>query len=198
MSEARRLHPVTRIRGELRPSVPLERAVNRFLEKPIEPGAMKLYTSSQVVVEQGDHRRRHALELARIEREFQARSIAQRALVLASPLSLQEGPGGSGRLFFNVQAKDRPILKYVGRRLGVIEGLEEPNEEPLLYVEFAKGALVQDRRRRREQMIGAREQISADLQASSAQYRMTATGLHVVTRDMMYPLKDTQPLPLAE
>lgn len=198
MSEARRLHPVTRIRGELRPSAPLERAVNRFLEKPVDPGAMRLYTSSQVIVEQGDHRRRHALELARIEREFQARSIAQRALVLASPLSLQEGPGGSGRLFFNVQAKDRPVLNYVSRRLGVVEGLEEPSEEALLYVEFAKGALAQDRRRRHEQVLGAHEQISAELQTTSAQYRMTATGLHVVTRDMMYPLKEPRSLPLAE
>lgn len=198
MSEVARLHPVTRIRGELKPSPAVERAVNRFLEKPVEPGAMKLFTAAQVVVEQGDHRRRHALELARIEREFQARSIAQRAFVLAAPMSLQEGPGGSGRLFFNVQPKDRPTLKYAGRRIEVIEGLEEPSEEDLLYVEFARGALARDRQKRREQLLEGRDLMTAELRHSTATFRMTASGLHVVTRDMMYPLKDTQPLPLAE
>lgn len=198
MSEVTRLYPVTRIRGELQPSAPVQRAVNRFLENPVEPGAMKLYTAAQVIVEQGDNRRRHALELARIEREFRARAIAQQVFVLSSPLSMQERSDGSGRLFFNVQEKGRPSLSYVRRRLGVIEGLEEPGEDDLLYVEFARGALASDRGRRREQVMEGRDKIAAELRHPTAKFRMTATGLHVVTRDMMYLLKDGQSLPLAE
>ncbi len=197
MSE-RRLQPVTRVRGELQPSPAVVRAVNRFLEKPMDERSARMYTTAQTVVTQGEHRTRHALELADIEREMRKRSLAQRAFVLAQPLGLQEHQDGSGRLFFNVASKNTRDLRWVGEQLNAIEGLEEPDENDLLYVEIAKGGLAHERRRRREQVMEGRDLIGAELRHPSAQYRMTAIGLHIVTRDMMYSVAEREGLPLAE
>jgi hypothetical protein len=159
-----------------------------------------MYTTAQTVVPQGEHRTHHALELADIEREMRKRSLAQRAFVLAQPLRLQEHQDGSGRLFFNVAPKNKRDLQWVGEQLNVIEGLEEPDENDLLYVEIAKGGLARERGRRRDQVMEGRDLIGAELRHPSAQYRMTATGLHIVTRDMMYSVaeRDREDLPLAE
>ena len=199
MSSSPRIRPVTRIRGELRPTPAVEASVNRFLDNPAPPGTMKLFTTAQTVVDQGEyHRHQYDLDIRRIERELRARSLAQRAFILASPLKLLEAPNGSGRLFFNVQPKDKPVLQQLGDSIRAIEGLEEPVEEDLLYVEFAAGALARDRTKRREQLLEGRDKIGAELRHPSANFRMTASGLHVVTRDMPYPVKDKPTLPLAE
>lgn len=200
MSRQPRIQPVTRIRGELRPSASLEKSVNRFLETPFAPGAMKLFTSAQAIVDQGEYRRhRYDMDMRDIEREMRSRSLAQRAFVLAGPLKLLEGKNGDGRLFFNVQPKDRPALRRVGDNLRAIDGLEESTNEDLLYVEFARGALAQDRGRRREQIQQGGALIASELRHSTANFRMTASGLHVITRDMLYPVRgDDTPLPLAE
>jgi hypothetical protein len=200
MSSTPRIQPVTRIRGELRPSAPVEAGVNRFLETPFAPGSMRLYTSAQAVVDQGDyHRHRYDLDMRGIDRELRARSLAQRAFVLAGSMKILEGANGSGRLFFNVQPKDKAALHDIGDKIRGIEGLEEPDSDDLLYVEFARGALARDRGRRREQLQEAHGLIASELRHPSATFRMTATGLHVVTKDMMYPVRtDRPPLPLAE
>jgi hypothetical protein len=82
--------------------------------------------------------------------------------------------------------------------LRAVRGLEEPDEEDLLYVEFARGALARDQKKRHGQIREGHELIAAELRHPTAKSRMTASGLHVVTRDMLYPLKGDQPLPLAE
>jgi hypothetical protein len=200
MSSKPRIQPVTRIRGELRPSASLETSVNRFLETPFAPGTMKLFTSAQAVVDQGEYRRhRYDLDMRDIEREMLSRSLAQRAFVLAAPLKLQEGKNGDGRLFFNVQQKDKPVLRRIGENLRAIEGLEESPEDDLLYVEFARGALARDRGKRREQIQQGGALIASELRHPTANFRMTATGLHIVTKDILYPVKTEEvPLPLAE
>jgi hypothetical protein len=200
MSSKPRIQPVTRIRGELRPSASLETSVNRFLETPFAPGTMKLFTSAQAVVDQGEYRRhRYDLDMRDIEREMRSRSLAQRAFVLAAPLKLQEGKNGDGRLFFNVQQKDKPVLRRIGENLRAIEGLEESPEDDLLYVEFARGALARDRGKRREQIQQGGALIASELRHPTANFRMTATGLHIVTKDILYPVKTEEvPLPLAE
>lgn len=161
---------------------------------------MKLFTSAQAIVDQGEYRRhRYDMDMRDIEREMRSRSLAQRAFVLAGPLKLLEGKNGDGRLFFNVQPKDRPALRRVGDNLRAIDGLEESTNEDLLYVEFARGALAQDRGRRREQIQQGGALIASELRHSTANFRMTASGLHVITRDMLYPVRgDDTPLPLAE
>jgi hypothetical protein len=169
--------------------------VNRFLDEPVETGTMRLYTTAQAIVERGEDKTRHVTEIRRIEHEFAKRSMAQRAFHLAPPLLLQEAPNGSGRLFFNVQPEETPLLRYTRLRLGVIEGLEEPTDEDLLYVEFARGALAKDLAERRDQIKYGRDRIMSELRHGTAPYRMTATGLHVVTRDMIYPLKVEAALP---
>lgn len=197
-----RLHPVTRIRGELYPAAPVERAVNRFLENPIEPGTMRLYTTAQTVVDQNAYRQhRYDTIIPKIEkndRNMHIRSLAQRAFVLAGPLKILEGPNGSGRLFFNVQSDDKDELHRAGEMLRAIRGLEMPDPEDLLYVEFARGALATDRERRRGQIYEGHERISAELRHATAKSRMTASGLHIVTRDMVYSLKNSRALPLVE
>jgi len=200
MSSTPRIQPVTRIRGELRPSASVEAAVNRFLETPFAPGSMKLFTTAQAVVDQGDyHRHRYDIEVRGIEQELRTRSLAQKAFALASPMKILDAPNGSGRLFFSVQSKDRSALHGVGEKIRAIEGLEEPDTDDLLYVEFARGALARDRGRRREQLQEAHALVASELRHPSATFRMTATGLHVVTKDMMYQVKgDRPPLPLAE
>jgi hypothetical protein len=200
MSSKPRIQPVTRIRGELRSSASLETSVNRFLETPFAPGTMKLFTSAQAVVDQGEYRRhRYDLDMRDIEREMRSRSLAQRAFVLAAPLKLQEGKNGDGRLFFNVQQKDKPVLRRIGENLRAIEGLEESPEDDLLYVEFARGALARDRGKRREQIQQGGALIASELRHPTANFRMTATGLHIVTKDILYPVKTEEvPLPLAE
>lgn len=189
MSE-RRIQPVTRIRGELQPAPAVVRAVNRFLDRPMDEKTAKMYTTAQTVVSQGEHRTRHALELAKMERELTARSMAQRAFVLARPLRLQEFADGSGRLFFNVDAKNRRQLAWFGERMRSVEGLEAPDENDMLYMEIARGGLAKSRQRRREQVIEGRDALMEELADSSAQYRMTASGLHVVTRDMLYAVSE--------
>jgi hypothetical protein len=189
MSE-RRIQPVTRIRGELQPAPAVVRAVNRFLEQPLDERRAKVYTTAQVVVDQGEDRRRHAHELSKIEREMGARSLAKRAFVLARLMHVGERPDGSGRLFFSVDSKDRRPLEWFGDRLEAIEGLEEPDQNDLLYVEIARGGLAGSRRKRREKIKEGREKMAEDLEASSARYKMTASGLHVVTKDMLYPVSE--------
>lgn len=192
MSE-RRIQPITRIRGELQPASAVIDAVNRFLERPMGEKIAKMYTTAQVIVPQGEHRTRHALELAKMERELTARSLAQRAFVLARPLRLQEFSDGSGRLFFNVDGKNQRHLEWFGDRLGKVESLELPDESDMVYMEIARGGLARNSQRRREQIIAGREAMMADLDASSAQYRMTASGLHVVTKDMLYAVTEAMP-----
>lgn len=198
MSETRRIQPITRIRAELQPASPVTRAVNRFLEKPLDERTARLYTTAQAVVGQGEHRTRHASELSRMERALRARSLAQRAFVLAPPLGLQERPDGSGRLYFGVASKNQRDLKYVGDSIRSIEGLEESDNSDLLYMEFAKGALARNKDKRRDQVAHAQELLGAELRHPSAKFRMTASGLHIVTRDMMYPVRPRADLPLAE
>jgi hypothetical protein len=181
----------------------VERAVNRFLENPIEPGAMRMFTSAQTLVDQDDyHRHRYDTAIRTMEQEDRdtgARSLARRAFTLASPLKILEAPNGSGRLFFSVHPRDEPSLDQFKDRLSSIESLEEPDEENLLYVEFARGALAKDRVTRREQILWGRDAIASQLRHPTARYHMTATGLRIVTRDMMYPLKDdASPLPPGE
>lgn len=185
MSE-RRIQPVTRIRGELQPAPAVVRAVNRFLDQPFDERKAKMYTTAQVVVEQGEDRRRHAIELSKIERAAGARSLAKRAFVLARLVHVGEGTDGSGRLFFSVDSKDKRQLEWFGDQLETIEGLETPDPNDLLYMEIARGGLASNRRKRQDQIKEGRERIAEDLAAPSAQYQMTASGLHVVTKDMLY------------
>jgi hypothetical protein len=200
MSNTSRILPVTRIRGELRPAAPVETAVNRFLEKPFAPGSMRLYTAAQAVVEQGEYRR-HAYDadIRETEKLLRARALAQRVFVLAGPLKLLTAPDGSGRLFFNVQQKDKRGLEMVGGALRSIEGFDEPDEGDVVYAEFARGALARDRRRRQEQVRAGYEGVMQDLDSPATHYRMTATGLTIVMKDMQYLVRDEpSSLPLAE
>jgi hypothetical protein len=176
--------------------------VNRFLENPMDESQMRLYTSAQTVVDQEAYRQhQYDTVIPKIEtnsRSVRMRMLAQRAFVLAGPLKLLEGPNGSGRLFFNVHSDDKDELHRAGEMLRAIRGLEVPDPEDLLYMEFARGALAKDLGERRAQVRDSYQLIAAELRHPTAKSRMTATGLHVVTRDMMYPLKGDQPLPLAE
>ncbi|HTJ73311.1 MAG TPA: hypothetical protein VL481_01840 [Verrucomicrobiae bacterium] len=200
MSGNPRIQPVTRIRGELRPSASLEKSVNRLLETPFAPGAMKLFTTAQAIVDQAEYRRhRYDMDMRDIEHEMRSRSLAQRAFVLAGPLRLLEGKNGNGRLFFNVQTKDRPVIHRVGENLRAMESLEESPDDDLLYVEFARGALARDRNKRREQLRQGGALLASELRHPTAGFRMTATGLHIVTKDMLYPVRTGEaPLPAAE
>jgi hypothetical protein len=202
MSEMPRLHPVTRIRGELSPTPAVKRAVNRFLEHPMDEDAIRLYTTAQTVVDQGAYRRhQYDTIVPKIEpnsRNVRMRALAQRVFALAGPLKILERPDGGGRLFFNVRADDQEDLHRAGEMLRAIRGLETPDPEDLLYVEFARGALAKDLGKRREQIHSGYASIAAELRHPTAKARMTASGLHVVTRDMSYALKDDQSLPLAE
>lgn len=161
-----------------------------------------MYTTAQTVVDQEVyHRHQYDTIIPKIEpnsRNVRLRALAQRAFVLAPPLKLLETPDGAGRLFFNVRQEDEEDLHRAGEMLRAIRGLEATPSEDLLYVEFARGALAKDMGRRREQVQAAYQTISAELRHPTAKSRMTVSGLHIVTRDMMYPLKDDEPLPLAE
>lgn len=199
MSE-RRLQPVTRIRGELQPAPAVVRAVNRFLENPMDERAVRMFTATQVIMPLGEARRSRAAEIATIERAQRKRSLAQRAFTLAHMFDPQDRPDGSGRLFFSVSPKDQPAIGEFGEELRTIEGLEAPVESNLLYVEIARGGLSRDVARRRDMLTEGQGLLRSELRHPSAPYRMTATGLHIVTKDMVYPVAQPEPenLPLAE
>jgi hypothetical protein len=181
----------------------VEKAVNRFLDTPMEPGIMRMYTTAQSVVDQEAYRQhRYDTAIPKIDKNDprpDVRSLAQRAFKLAGPLKILEGPNGSGRLFFNVRPEDKDELHRAGEMLRALRGLEVPDPEDSLYVEFARGALAKDLGKRREQVYDGYQRIASVLRHPTAKAHMTATGLHVVTRDMMYPLKDDDaPLPATD
>jgi hypothetical protein len=169
----------------------------------MDEAAIRMYTTAQTVVDQAAYRG-HAYDtlVPRIDvnhRNVRMRMLAQRAFVLAGPLKLLQGSDGSGRLFFNVRpGEDQEELHRAGEMIRAIRGLEAPEPEDTLYVEFARGAMARDLRRRNEQIRTGYESIAAELRHPTAKARMTASGLHIVTRDMSYPLRDDQALPLAE
>jgi hypothetical protein len=154
---------------------------------------MRLYTTAQAVVDQEAYRHHHydkvIPKIEKNDRDVHIRALAQRAFVLASPLKILERSNGSGLLFFNVRPDDQEELQEAGDMLRAIKGMEKPDEEDLLYVEFARGSLARDQQRRREQIREGYEQVSAELRHPTAKFRMTASGLRIVTRDMLYPLK---------
>jgi hypothetical protein len=199
MSEVSRLQRVTRIRAELEPGPSVQRAANRFLDHPMEPSSILMFTTAQAVVDQQlFHRNHFANVLGEIDVDLRARAFASRIFRLTAPLKMQEFRDGAGRLFFNVDQGDRAVLRYVRHQFEGIEGLEEPHGEDLLYIEFARHALADDARRRREQIIEARDKINSELGHPTARHRMTAKGLHVVTKDMLYPVSDAAPLTVEE
>lgn len=197
MSE-RRLQPVTRIRGELQPTIGVVNAVNRFLERPVDPRSLRLYTTAQTIVPQGEDRSRYARELADIQRKLAERKIAQRVLALAAPLRFQGNKDGSGRLFFDVASRHKRDLAFFGEQLRRIESLEEDDGTNLLYAEFARDSLARSEERRREDVRSGATLLHSRLRHPSASHSMTASGLHIVTRDMRYLVADPQSLPLAE
>lgn len=199
MSEVLRLHPVTRIRAELEPWPSVQRSVNRFLDQPMDLSAIRMFTTAQTVVDQRlFHENYYAKRLSEIDAELRARNLASRVFKLEAPLKIQESRDGGGRLFFNVGKDDRAVLRHIKYQLGSMEGIEEPGEEDLLYVEFARHALAGDVTRRREQILKARSLIGAELRHPTASHRMTARGLHVVTKDMLYPVRNSSVLPAEE
>jgi hypothetical protein len=199
MNEVSRLHRVTRVRAELEPDPSVQRAANRFLDHPMELSSIRMFTTAQVVVDQQlFHHDHFANVLGEIDADLRARTFASRIFRLAAPLKLQEFRDGAGRLFFNVDQGDRAVLRYVRHQLEGIEGLEASRGEDLLYIEFARHALADDARRRREQIIEARDRISSELGHPTARHRMTAKGLHIVTKDMLYPVRDAMPLTVEE
>jgi hypothetical protein len=180
-------YPATRIRGELRPTSQVETAVNAFLERPVRPGTMRLYTEAQVFIEQGGQRRRYAEALSKTEREFGARRVAQRIFKLDALKRLSHNEDGSGRLFFTLEDEDRSEMEYIAERMTALEGAYERYKGyGLVYAEFARGSLAADLDRRRELATEAATELGGQLHHPSTRPRMTASGLHVVMHDMTY------------
>ena len=188
MPDIPRLHPVTRIRGELTPRASVAKSINRFLAHPVDPEQMKLYTTAQAVVDRGEYyAHRYDGQLSEIERIFADRKLAQHVFTLTGPLRWAETSQGSGRLSFHVQHTnaDNPLATF-RRTLNTIRGIEDVIDEDMVYAEFSKGALAKDVKQRRTQVNEAGQLLAAELRHPSATIRMTATGLHVVTKDMMH------------
>jgi hypothetical protein len=180
-------YPATRIRGELRPTSQVETAVNAFLERPVRPGTMRLYTEAQAFIEQGSQRRRYAEALSKTEREFGARRVAQRIFKLDALKRLSHNEDGSGRLFFTLEDEDRSEMEYIAERMTALEGAYERYKGyGLVYAEFARGSLAADLDRRREMATEAAAELGGQLHHPSTRPRMTASGLHVVMHDMTY------------
>lgn len=187
MTEVPRLHRVTRIRGELAPRPGAIKVVNAFFDDPSKVESGKIFTTAQVIVDQGKyHQGEYTRQLSDIEHQMAARRMAQHIFRLGQPLRLHENPGGSGRLFFGVHPDDKEPLQDFRELLGKIKGIEIASLDDLLYVEFARGALAQDVGRRRAQIREGRDRFASSLRHPTAGARMTAVDLHPVIRDMAY------------
>jgi len=187
MANALHLQPVTRIRAEFEPAPQVKTAVNRFLEVPMKPGGVRMYTTAQAIVDQREFHDDQYHEVLRYI-EQTTRSLAQHAFALAAPLKIQEFANGGGRLLFSVQ--NQPTLDDLSEKIHMIRSLEETSPENMLYVELARGSLAKDRGRRQDQLRTANGLIRAELNHPTARYRMTANQMRIVTRDMMYPLSE--------
>lgn len=183
-----RLQPVTRIRGELTPHPSVAESINLFLDQPVDPDTIKLYTSAQAVVDRAEYYGHHFdRQLSAIDRTVLERRLAQRVFSLTEPLGWIETPHGAGRLTFRVRKDDDTYqLATFRRALETIRGLDNSPSGDFLYAEFSRGALAEDIHRRREQVKMAGSLLRTELRHPTAVRRMTATGLHVVTKDLMH------------
>lgn len=193
MSEITDIVHVTRARGELTPTRQVGEAVNRFLEKPMNPETMKLYTAVQALYERESLRDSdQAARLRHVDATFHR--MARYAFTLAKPMLLQARRDGAGQLFFSVRETD--LLQEITDDISSLQTLErDPTRKNMLYVEIARGGLATDLRNRYAQMNDADAKIDAELRHPSVSYRMVARNPRLVTRDIAYPASRLTYLP---
>lgn len=193
MTDVSRLHRVTRIRGELVPRPKVTEAVATFLDNPDQTEKIKMYTTAQVVVNQDMyHGHAYDRQLHEVDRQLAAQRMASQVFRLGPPLHLVQLPKGAGRLFFSVRPADAEPLRNFREQLETIHGLEDVPTDDRLYIEFARGALASDMQRRRAQFTEGAHLLASSLHHPTSAARMTATGLHVVFKDMSYRLTSAE------
>jgi len=184
MTNTPQLQRVTRIRGELALSPNITRAVEEFFENTELAKTGKLYTTAQLVVDQGDyHRHCYDRQISELERSMALKRMASQILRIGPPLRLYEEPV-MGRLQFSVHPDDRQSLTDFREYLAEIGGIEPVPADDMLYLELSTGALAKNAAIRREQRDETLDKLASKLRHPAAAARLTATNLRVVTKDM--------------
>ncbi len=169
----------TRIRGELDPSPELKEVLSHFFEAPPNLHSVKLHTTSHVLL---DPRQYHGNEYHGLLNfiEDKLRQLAKVSFALAEPTHLRR-EGESGSLYFSVQ--NRGELAKVENELKRLSGELETSFLPtMLCFKVARGALVRDA----QQLADAKANMAAALSQPDTQRTMTASGLRLVIRDLLY------------
>jgi hypothetical protein len=174
------LHAVTRIRGEFLPTEQVKIAINRFLEVPVDPDTIKLYTTAQVVVDTLDFRTRQYKYKEAINQV--EGKLSKKVLSLTGATELRDMENGGGFLLLPVS--EQPFLNDISNGIHKIDKLERDNFPNMLVFEIARGALAADSKRRQERCEVASQQMQDDARDPQRKFSMKAVGSHVVTRDI--------------
>ncbi|HSW90869.1 MAG TPA: hypothetical protein VLF64_02625 [Candidatus Saccharimonadales bacterium] len=184
MTNMPQLHRVTRIRGELALHPNITKVVEGFFEHPERAETGKLYTTAQLIVDQGDYQgRRYDRQLSDWERSMALKRMASQIFRIGPPLQLYEG-SVMGRLQFSVHPDDKQGLTEFREHLAEIGGIEPVPADDMLYLELSRGALAKNAATRREQRDETLGKLASMLRHPTAATHLTATNLRMVTKDM--------------
>lgn len=183
------LRQVTRIRGQLEPTSEVKDAISRFLQEPIDSDKMPkyMYTSAQAIVDQEEfHSNQYYEEVQQAVETCRDLGSRALALILAAPLKIREFSNGTSQLLFSVQ--NRVGLAAISNKINKIPSLEKTAEqENMLYVELAKGALNPDKSKRILQIRLANGLFKEELKNPDKASKMLARHPSIVIKDMRRP-----------